>query len=437
MNNRQKILSTAVIMACGAITNQALAALPTNAILQFNAGAKTCILGGTAPSNCDFGVTTTTGSYFSMDSDGNGSVIDSERTAISVNAGLAIGSNQPASGSHSGAANGTESPGIDNPWEFFGNTGMHQTTSNVDILTNGDTGTVTLDFSGWNVTWNGIASIPMGGDTANFTEDNGIAELTCEATCAAGETFTLEYGINNVADGGATGSAHVPLGDDSGFGGVAYTVRLEGTIVVPPAAIPGEGTLDGGSIAGTGSDGRISMDDVVANGGTTDTGYSYNGGLYDFVVTGVATGANVAVQITLTAPIPANAVYRKYSNNSWITFADDANNWIASAAKINSNCPAVNDAAYVNGNGLTEGDECIQITIQEGGTYDDDAVTTSITDPGGIAAADQEQIDTRVSSTNGCSMSGQSVNANQRADWWLVAGFMGLLGLFRHKHNQA
>ena len=193
--------------------------------LEFNAGAKQCVIGGTFP-NCDYGVTTTVGSYFSMDANGDGSVADSEKTVISMNDGIILGTAQAASGSHSGAPDGTESPGIDNPWSFFGNTGMHQSTSPVNILS-ASGNTMTLDFTGWNVTWNGISSIPMGGDTANFPTDTGIATVTCAVDCAVGDTYVLDY------------AAHVPLGDASGFGGVAYAIHLEGTIsAVPvPAAV--------------------------------------------------------------------------------------------------------------------------------------------------------------------------------------------------------
>jgi hypothetical protein len=56
-----------------------------------------------------------------------------------------------------------ERPDIDNPWLFFGNTGTHQTTSPVTIMSDDGIGNVALAFSGWNVTWNAIPGIPMGG----------------------------------------------------------------------------------------------------------------------------------------------------------------------------------------------------------------------------------------------------------------------------------
>ena len=72
-------------------------------------------------------------------------------TPINAFNGVVIGTTQPASGAHGGPPNGSESPDIDMPWFFFNATGMHQTTSPIDILTDDGAGNVTLDFSGWNV----------------------------------------------------------------------------------------------------------------------------------------------------------------------------------------------------------------------------------------------------------------------------------------------
>ena len=423
MNTRQKILSSAVIMVCSAMTQQAQAALANNAILKFNTGVQT--VNSVVRNGITYTSTTTTGSYFSMDTDGNGAVAESEKTMISVNAGVAMGSTQPASGSHSGSVDGTESPGIDDAWEFFGNVGMHQTTSAVTILSDDTAGNVTLDFSGWNVTWNKIASIPMGAGT-----DNGVATLTCASTCADGDTYTLDY------------AAIVPDGDPSGFGGVSYTVHLEGTIDVPPAITANGGTLDT-NYAGTfdsNGDGRISMSDLTSTGIADDSDYSFSGGLFNFEVNslGGGAGSSAEIMIPLMTAIPANAVYRKYVNGVWSTFTETGGNLIASAPAGTpgdpSTCPVVTDAVYDNAanNGLIEGYECLHLTLVDGGAYDYDGLANStVQDPGGIATALVESVDTRTSSTSGCSMSETPVNPGERADWWLVAGFLGLLGWLR------
>jgi hypothetical protein len=141
-------------------------------------------------------------------------------TAITGHNGIILGTTQLASGSHSGLANGAESPGIDNPWVFATNTGMHQTISPTNVLS--ATGnTATIDFSGWAWTWNGVPSINLGGG-AWGANSSGVANITCGIDCGNGDTYTLYY------------TATLPHGDPSGFGGVPYGLSLTGTISAVP-----------------------------------------------------------------------------------------------------------------------------------------------------------------------------------------------------------
>ena len=104
-------------------------------------------------------------------------------------------------------------PDIDQPWDFFKNTGMHQTTSPTNILSDDGAGNVTLDFSGWEVTWNSIPSISM-----NAPPDSGVASISCANTCENGDTYELVY------------NTHVPLDCACGFENVPYRLHLRGTI---------------------------------------------------------------------------------------------------------------------------------------------------------------------------------------------------------------
>ena len=234
MKMKKRLLSIAVATTLTTVSQMSYAALPANAVLNATSGAAyVCNAGyGTPPDSCSFGTNVTSGSWFGMDGSGNGSIGNGEKVRIDAYDGIRIGILQPASGSHSGAPGcvpgvgtcadtvpSSESPDVDS-WGFFGGTGMHQTTSVITIESDDGSGNVTLGFSGWNVTWNGIPSIPMGGDTANFGADTGIAALVCGVDCADGDTFTLDY------------AAHVPLGDVSGFGGVLYEAHIEGTVGV-------------------------------------------------------------------------------------------------------------------------------------------------------------------------------------------------------------
>ncbi len=121
---------------------------------------------------------------------------------------------------------------------------------------------------------------------------------------------------------------------------------------------------------------------AVTNG--VDDFYEYPAGMFDFEVLGL-TATSASVVIPLSAALPANAVYRKYTeSDGWNPFVEDANNSISSAPGQLGICPAPGDTAYTPG--LTEGNFCIQLTIEDGGSNDADGeVNGSIKDPGGIA----------------------------------------------------
>lgn len=80
-------------------------------------------------------------------------------TVIIGHHGLITGASQAAAGSHVGAPNGSESPGIDAPWSFFGDTGMHLAVLPVSVLSaNGST--AWIDMRGW--AWSTVPYMPLG-----------------------------------------------------------------------------------------------------------------------------------------------------------------------------------------------------------------------------------------------------------------------------------
>ena len=104
----------------------------------------------------------------------------------------------------------------------------------------------------------------------------------------------------------------------------------------------------------------------------------------------------VGDSVTLVLPlakgviIPKGAAYRKYTQiKGWFDFVQDDKNSIGSAIKdIDGICPAPNSSNYlaedlITANGLVEGKECIQLTIEDGGANDADNVANGIVvDPG-------------------------------------------------------
>ncbi|MGH1441571.1 MAG: choice-of-anchor U domain-containing protein [Cellvibrionaceae bacterium] len=124
--------------------------------------------------------------------------------------------------------------------------------------------------------------------------------------------------------------------------------------------------------------------DSVSNG--VDTNNAYPLGIFDFEVQNLsAVGDSAYVVIPLESAIPADAVYRKYiPSQGWADFVINTDNRVYSAAKVAGQCPVAADAAYTQG--LTEGNDCLQLYIQDGGPNDaDGAADGVIKDPGGIS----------------------------------------------------
>jgi len=362
MKYNLKLLCGAIGLASTIASQPIQAALPSNTTLNFSTGLTNlvCLLDPTDPANipfigasgCPYNAVSPAykGSWFSMDKDFSGTVDTSlgEVTPINQNQGIILNSSQPASGSHPGAPNASESPSIDTPWLFFSNTGMHQSTSTVTILSNDNAGNVTLDFSGWDVTWNSIASIPMGAGA-----DNGIASMTCYAGAIPIATVIGEWddpstmiwpATIDCADGTPyllTYKATVPAGDPSGFGGVPYVLHIEGVVSVPndaPIASPfsvaavanttlvvdvannasdADGNLDATSVV-ISSDG--SCGSAITNNGdgtvtlpscTTST-YTFN---YTVDDTLGATSNTALVSVNVAGNPPPNAVSDSASTN--------------------------------------------------------------------------------------------------------------------------
>lgn len=106
----------------------------------------------------------------------------------------------------------------------------------------------------------------------------------------------------------------------------------------------------------------------------------------DFTISGLqqaGQSASVVIPLIGDTVIPADAVYRKWnSTDGWFTFVEDANNVLTSAMKDDAgNCPMPHSARYTPD--LTAGDNCIQLSIEDGGDNDNDGLANGIvSDPG-------------------------------------------------------
>jgi len=173
----------------------------------------------------------------------------------------------------------------------------------------------------------------------------------------------------------------------------------------------------------------------------TDVGVAGSciGGCFSFDVRNLTAGSAVDVVLPLSTPIPANAGLRKFVNNTWRSFDTGGGNAIMSAAGTPGVCPSPAGAWT---DGLTEGDNCVKLTIVDGGPNDADGVANgTVEDPSGVSGASTASVvippDVRSASTGGCSLENDATPPSKRADWWLVGGLMGWLGYASRRRSKA
>jgi hypothetical protein len=196
----KNILGSAIVLAFAAsgVSTSASAALASNAVLDFTNSVMGCVAGAGVYPACTYGATVTNGTYFGMDTNGNGVIQAGERNGIAggTAAGITLGTAQAVGE-------------IDATWSFGGNPGNHYTQAGLAVAS-ASGNTATINMTGWTVFWNG-GDIDMGQGVAG----NNLANVTCGVDCAVGDTFSLTY------------AAIVPSG---GFAGFFYTLNLVGTI---------------------------------------------------------------------------------------------------------------------------------------------------------------------------------------------------------------
>jgi len=119
---------------------------------------------------------------------------------------------------------------------------------------------------------------------------------------------------------------------------------------------------------------------------TSDNHYTAISPVYNFVISNLANqGDSVSVVIPLEAEtsVSEGTMYRKYNtSHGWYTFVEDEHNSIKSASTDeHGHCPDANDVIYTTG--LTAGDNCVELTIEDGGPNDTDFnVNSEVEDPG-------------------------------------------------------
>ncbi|WMN58696.1 tandem-95 repeat protein [Pseudoalteromonas xiamenensis] len=139
--------------------------------------------------------------------------------------------------------------------------------------------------------------------------------------------------------------------------------------------------LKAGKQALTQGSGSVFLEQFTA----TDSHYDFVTRVWDFEIHNVKQGEQTQLVLPLNVPLPKDAKYRKYNANlGWFDFVEDAHNVLRSAPTTLGVCPWIGHEDYVPG--LVEGNECLEITLQDGGPNDDDKQANGvIVDPGVIA----------------------------------------------------
>lgn len=258
----------------------------------------------------------------------------------------------------------------------------------------------------------------------------------CGAGCTSFDFELLgEYRITPWEDtegGTATGAGFAawrPQWDMQGTGQVTGLATL-----LPPSADNGViGPAPGGPAVGNAfNDGRVSAAELDAVY-PVDTGVEKRcvGSCFDYVVTGM-TKPSVQVVLPLSAPIPINPVYRKFINGVWKNFDTSTGDQIESAPGAQGNCAGVTNYTP----GLTTGNFCVRLTIQDGGPNDaDGAKNGQVKDPGGVAQGFVAVSGTQRpgQSLGGCSVGRVPAGPTSAVDWWLIGAVLGAAGIARRR----
>ena len=109
------------------------------------------------------------------------------------------------------------------------------------------------------------------------------------------------------------------------------------------------------------------------------------GGIFNFIAYGLPDeGQSYKIVMPQRRPVPENAVYRKYfEDTGWFNFVETGNNFVRSTAGEPGYCPPPGGDVWEAG--LIEGYWCVEIEIVDGGPNDADGlVNGTIIDPGGV-----------------------------------------------------
>ena len=302
--------------------------------------------------------------------------------------------------------------------------------SDNNLVATSEDGSLTFEFD--------PSALAEGGyEVTAIVTDSAIADQTFTigtlVRVSAEETVEADSDGDGVPDSKDLSEETNVIAINADAGDVAVSAD-EGVKLVIGDAAQASGTAGIGitedTIAASGQDGG----EAPTNGADED--FDYPVGLYDFQVQDLPVpGQSVRLVIPVASGVPAGAVFRKYTEDAgWFDFVIDDNNAVATAPGSDGACPSVGSDAFVAG--LTEGDTCLQITVQDGGPNDADGQTNGeYDDPSGIAEAVPVVVVEvpDVSSQRKVGGGGCSVSEGPGDFGLLFLALLGALGLLRKR----
>lgn len=229
----------------------------------------------------------------------------------------------------------------------------------------------------------------------SMVTDNGSPSLNTSETVYVEVVEQLAALNETDTDGDLIPDSEEGYQDSDGDGIADYLDAINECNVVPAqvnnqTAFLAEGDpgvcLRRGAVSVLSSSGGLQVESGSQTGLVNDTQATNVGGIYDYIAYGLPEqGQNYSLVLPQQLPIPANAVYRKYTQaKGWSDFVEDENNQVFSSAGAIGYCPPPGATQWQTG--LTEGHWCVQIVVQDGGPNDADGEANgTVVDPSGVA----------------------------------------------------
>lgn len=301
---------------------------------------------------------------------------------------------------------------------------------------------------------------------------DGIGSIVGEIILSVEDTAPVLSGTED-SDGNGLSDAAEGFGDSDFDGIPEYQDPIDGTMdpgrnridFSSPSRgdiVASAGRLRLGGTASAVADGTfvVTEDDIRqygGNGATPTSNYHDRlndvlsvgpipNGIRDFIIDGLPVGGTVQIVIPQDDPLPPVPEIRKYTvDTGWIPFSRVSGNAWASAPKVAGVCPGPNDPAYDSLDSnlqtfMVEGDECVRLTIVDGGGNDADRTRNGVViDPStvsgnGTASSASTNKGGVFGSSGSCSLSSNASTKPVGGDWMLL--LMGVLGLFGYNRSR-